>query len=90
MRFIREFFRPKEKCARIGHKEVLQHRQTYRDPEPEERYYAVFRCHEERKRCARCKAPLSEWDITDREGYTGYSMPTSMADELRRNGVVEI
>lgn len=90
MRIIREFFKPKEKCARVGHKERLRLRKTYREPDVNERYYAVFKCEEEQEYCSRCKKPLSEWKVTDREGFTGYSMPSSMADRLRKNGVVEI
>ena len=95
MRFIDELLKPGKKCKRVGHKtkEIIRH--TYRKPymvdndDVFNRRYSVFQCKETRLRCTRCKSHLSEWLIVSKRGYTGYSMPSRMADELREHGVVE-
>ena len=90
MRWIRELFNPAAKCARIGHRKTEGWRRTYRRPEGREvRQYVVMGCRETRTECGRCNAPLSDWNVIERTGYHESMMPSDMAEELRRNGVVQ-
>lgn len=86
-------FNSKEKCKNHGHKIKTVKRETYRKPwnVPDGYdWYSVYQCDEEKNVCKRCKQEISDWKITYKEGFTGYSMPSDMAKELRKNGVVKI
>jgi len=91
MRFIKELLKPATKCERVGHKNIKRYRKTFRRPDANDwRFYSVMSCKESKEHCPRCKQDLSEWEVYDKEGFRGYSMPSSMAEELRENGVVRI
>ncbi len=86
MQWLNEIFKPTLKCKRLGHVSETQTRRTYRNA----RYYAVDLCREERLECKRCGKALEEWYVVDREGFNSVTMPFSVHEELRKNGVVRI
>ena len=88
MRWLKELFRPRLKCERLGHREEPQQRRTFRWP-PESRWAGVAdRCAEKRTVCGRCGAQLAPWAITERRPIDSLSMPQPDWDRLRTDGVL--
>lgn len=86
MQWLKEIFRPRLKCRRVGHRPKEETRRTYRRPEA--CGSVVDGCREKRTVCGRCREVLSGWEVTDREGYQSATLPSEMWDELKHDGVV--
>ena len=84
MRWLEELRYPELKCARVGHKRVVEVREGYvKDPD---RYYVCVRVRDERQACGRCGAALGGWEPIYRKGLTGMSWPTEMDIKFERDG----
>lgn len=86
MRWLREFFRPSLRCARLGHRPTDRRRSTIRPNEGAFRGVADS-CEETRQICKVCKESLSEWQIVKRAPIHSLSMPKEHWSILDRDGV---
>lgn len=84
---IREFFRPKLKCERLGHKSLEQITRGFSKPDSS-RYYVAMNAERVRYYCPRCGHEHSSKVRETGGGFTSYSWPSSMADEFREKGFV--
>ncbi len=83
---IREFFRPKLKCERLGHKSLEQVTKGY--SKPTDRYYVAMKAERVRCYCPRCGHEHSSTVRETGGGFTGFSWPMHMAEEFHRTGFV--
>ena len=90
MSWFVKLFDPAKKCARSGHKFIIEWRSGYTRPE----HFGLTRfvCDEvtqERRACKRCGAAdpsAPDWITVRRRGLSGYSWPSSMAREFEDAG----
>jgi len=71
-------------CKKFGHKKFWRHRKCY--VTPEDHYHAVDILETKQMICKRCGATFSVKEEEYREGFTGFTMPSSMHSDLRKNG----
>lgn len=81
MRWFREFFRPTEQCARVGHRRRRVFREGYMDTE---HYWqgVASRVRQEREHCPRCCLTLVDWTTVSRKSIDSLSGPTGMWDAI--------
>lgn len=86
-RWFKELNDPTLKCARVGHREVIEYRKGYRrSGDKEWRYYPAVGVTQERPSCYRCKVALGEWVEVYATGFDSISWPSDLMEEFRRNG----
>jgi len=91
LRWIKEFVSPKIKCKRLGHKSIyrklkIRNKTSYFYSCAAADWYYYF------EECPRCGKELDK-EPTFREhidDYSSCSMPTSMWDDIRSKGYVEL
>lgn len=91
MRFIKELFKPRLKCERIGHQVDEIKVRGYSKPSHDTsdwRYYVAMDAEKITSLCTRCGLIHKEEVIASYKGLTGYSWPQSMADEFEKTGFV--
>ena len=88
MRFWRELWHPEQKCERLGHKLTTVtkriRRESFKGREVVADYDAEF---EVCSRCSYRSEPRNEEKV---DWYGGCSLPTSMWDEMKTKGYIEI
>ena len=85
MRWLKELFRPKRKCERLGHLPYEQRRKGYAWPGKEYRSVAD-EVVQKRTRCARCHDILEDWEEVQRDGIQSLSMEEGRWDILKEDG----
>ena len=87
IRFIRELRTPSLKCNRLGHDDRTETRKIRRSCEGRhvvEDFLATFTV------CKRCRREVGPSEEVEIDWFNSCSMPTSMWDQMRDNGYVEI
>lgn len=83
-RFFFELNNPWRKCERVGHKLKTRYRSGYVSAN---NYNAIVaQVTETKKVCKRCRYEQGEWQETEREEFTGFSWPSYMYNQYKRDG----
>lgn len=89
IRFLKEFFKPSLKCARLGHLHETKEIKGLIDPSyPERSWYVALKGKKVVEFCPRCGHIHSEELVPTGGGYQSTSWPKSMADEFKEKGFI--
>lgn len=87
MRIIKELLKPILKCERVGHLTKTRGWEGY--AKPEDRYYVIDHVKGHVDFCPRCGHEHAR-RIDHRKGYTGWTCPSYMSDQVREKGYCEL